>query len=251
MLADLPGGPTTCRTTSDVIINRRGRRADDLLGLTFGGGASAAPQRAAVATQPRRRVLTSNFAEAGGFVRSPRPGSTAPDLQLHFVVGMVDKPRPRRRQGSRHELRHICFAAAALARHGATGLRPTPLRRAADRPAASWRTSRRRAACWSAASSSCAHLRAAGASRRVRAGPLARHGLCRGVEDRRRDPRRASAAPRRHDLPPGRNLPHGLGRDAPWSTRSCACADVAGPARGRTASVDTHAGRAATPTRRR
>jgi choline dehydrogenase-like flavoprotein len=37
----------------------------------------------------RRGLLTSNFAEAGGFVRT-RPELTRPDLQLHFVVGMVD-----------------------------------------------------------------------------------------------------------------------------------------------------------------
>jgi choline dehydrogenase-like flavoprotein len=37
----------------------------------------------------RRGVLTSNFAEAGGFVRT-LPELTRPDVQLHFVIGMVD-----------------------------------------------------------------------------------------------------------------------------------------------------------------
>jgi choline dehydrogenase-like flavoprotein len=37
----------------------------------------------------RRGVLTSNFAEAGAFVRT-LPGQARPDLQLHFVIGMVD-----------------------------------------------------------------------------------------------------------------------------------------------------------------
>ena len=41
----------------------------------------------------RRGMLTSNFAEAGGFVRSG-PQERAPDLQLHFVVGkLVDHGR--------------------------------------------------------------------------------------------------------------------------------------------------------------
>jgi choline dehydrogenase-like flavoprotein len=38
-------------------------------------------------------MLTTNFAEAGGFVRS-RPEETIPDLQLHFVIGkLVDHGR--------------------------------------------------------------------------------------------------------------------------------------------------------------
>lgn len=36
----------------------------------------------------RRGPLTSNFAEAGGFIRS-QSGETVPDLQLHFVVGKL------------------------------------------------------------------------------------------------------------------------------------------------------------------
>ena len=37
----------------------------------------------------RRGVLTSNGAEAGGFIRS-RPDVDRPDLQLHFCIGIVD-----------------------------------------------------------------------------------------------------------------------------------------------------------------
>jgi choline dehydrogenase-like flavoprotein len=41
----------------------------------------------------RRGMLTTNFAEAGGFIRS-QPGEPLPDLQLHFVVGkLVDHGR--------------------------------------------------------------------------------------------------------------------------------------------------------------
>jgi choline dehydrogenase-like flavoprotein len=37
----------------------------------------------------RRGMLTTNFAECGGFLKLS-PESSAPDLQLHFVVGIVD-----------------------------------------------------------------------------------------------------------------------------------------------------------------
>ncbi|MFG3757468.1 hypothetical protein ACGE32_34540, partial [Klebsiella pneumoniae] len=37
----------------------------------------------------RRGMLATNFAEAGGFIKS-RPDLADPDLQLHFVVAMAD-----------------------------------------------------------------------------------------------------------------------------------------------------------------
>jgi choline dehydrogenase-like flavoprotein len=41
----------------------------------------------------RTGMLTTNFAEAGGFIKS-QPGETMPDLQLHFVIGkLVDHGR--------------------------------------------------------------------------------------------------------------------------------------------------------------
>jgi choline dehydrogenase-like flavoprotein len=41
----------------------------------------------------RRGMLTTNFAEAGGFIRS-RPEEATPDLQLHFVIGkLIDHGR--------------------------------------------------------------------------------------------------------------------------------------------------------------
>ena len=41
----------------------------------------------------RRGILTTNFAEAGGFIKSA-PGEALPDLQLHFVVGkLIDHGR--------------------------------------------------------------------------------------------------------------------------------------------------------------
>ncbi|MES2101569.1 MAG: choline dehydrogenase [Pseudomonadota bacterium] len=41
----------------------------------------------------RRGILTTNFAEAGGFIKSA-PGEALPDLQLHFVIGkLIDHGR--------------------------------------------------------------------------------------------------------------------------------------------------------------
>lgn len=71
----------------DIIINRRAD-SNELMGLSLPGGAKLAGGVWQWRTQ-RDGVLTSNFAEAGGFVRSG-PDVDRPDLQLHFIIGMVD-----------------------------------------------------------------------------------------------------------------------------------------------------------------
>lgn len=71
----------------DIIINRRVDNSD-LFGVSLPGAVKLlrAMQRW---RRERRGVLTSNFAEAGGFVRT-LPGLARPDVQLHFVIGMID-----------------------------------------------------------------------------------------------------------------------------------------------------------------
>ena len=85
-VADLPVG-NNLHDHPDITINRR--VADtDLLGFSFVGGLKLL--RAIRRWQRERRgVLTSNFAEAGAFIRT-LPELERPDLQLHFVIGMVD-----------------------------------------------------------------------------------------------------------------------------------------------------------------
>ncbi len=84
--ADLPVGENL-QDHLDVIINRR-VASTDLLGLSPVGAWNLL--RAIFEWRRERRgLLTSNFAEAGAFVRT-LPGLTRPDVQLHFVVGMVD-----------------------------------------------------------------------------------------------------------------------------------------------------------------
>lgn len=85
-IADLPVGENL-HDHPDIVINRRVANTD-LLGFSFVGGVKLL--RAIVRWRRERRgVLTSNFAEAGAFVRT-LPGIERPDLQLHFVIGMVD-----------------------------------------------------------------------------------------------------------------------------------------------------------------
>lgn len=84
--ADLPVG-RNLQDHLDVIINRR-VASTDLLGLSPVGAWNIL--RAIFEWRRERRgLLTSNFAEAGAFVRT-LPELTRPDVQLHFVVGMVD-----------------------------------------------------------------------------------------------------------------------------------------------------------------
>jgi choline dehydrogenase-like flavoprotein len=86
VLADLPVGDNL-HDHLDITINRR-VASTDLLGYSAIGACKFA-WAANRWRRERRGVLTSNFAEAGAFVRS-RPEETRPDLQLHFVIGMVD-----------------------------------------------------------------------------------------------------------------------------------------------------------------
>jgi choline dehydrogenase-like flavoprotein len=67
-----------------------GRRVDstDLLGVSARGGVRLV-REVLRWRRERRGLLTSNGAEAGGFACS-EPGLSRPDLQLHFVIGMVD-----------------------------------------------------------------------------------------------------------------------------------------------------------------
>jgi choline dehydrogenase-like flavoprotein len=64
----------------------------DLLGLSFTGAINAI-RGIFEWRRARSGMLTTNFAEAGGFIKS-QPDEILPDLQLHFVVGkLVDHGR--------------------------------------------------------------------------------------------------------------------------------------------------------------
>jgi choline dehydrogenase-like flavoprotein len=86
VLADLPVG-LNLQDHLDVVINRRVDNTD-LLGLSPAGVVKLL-RAIGRWRRERRGVLTSNFAEAGVFART-LPELTRPDVQLHFVIGMVD-----------------------------------------------------------------------------------------------------------------------------------------------------------------
>jgi choline dehydrogenase-like flavoprotein len=52
-------------------------------------------------------MVTSNFAEAGGFLKTD-PEEPAPDIQLHFVIGMVDDHSRKKRLGHGFSC-HVCL----------------------------------------------------------------------------------------------------------------------------------------------
>jgi choline dehydrogenase-like flavoprotein len=87
LVANVPGVGQNLQDHLDIVINRRVDNTD-LLGFSLPG---AVKLMRAISRwrRERRGVLTSNFAEAGAFVRT-EPHLVRPDLQLHFVIGMVD-----------------------------------------------------------------------------------------------------------------------------------------------------------------
>ena len=74
----------------------------------------------------RRGMLTTNFAEGGGFLKS-RPELPVPDLQLHFVVALVDSHARKLHWG--HGLScHVCLlrpqSRGSVSLHGANPALP-------------------------------------------------------------------------------------------------------------------------------
>ena len=77
----------------------------DTLGISFAGTLRVLRELGRFRRE-RRGMLTSNFAECGGFLRT-RPELDAPDIQVHFVTGLVDDHARRIRLG--HGLScHVC-----------------------------------------------------------------------------------------------------------------------------------------------
>ena len=89
---DLPGVGANLHDHIDVVQVVNAPHLTDLFGISLTGAVSAIKgifewRRA------RTGMLTTNFAEAGGFIKS-RPDLAQPDLQLHFVIGkLVDHGR--------------------------------------------------------------------------------------------------------------------------------------------------------------
>lgn len=92
VLHDLPGVGQHLHDHPDVVQVMDAPDLKDLFGISPSGMLS---QLRGVLEWRRSRtgMLTTNFAEAGGFIKSD-PAEPAPDLQLHFVIGkLVDHGR--------------------------------------------------------------------------------------------------------------------------------------------------------------
>jgi choline dehydrogenase-like flavoprotein len=89
---DLPGVGKALHDHVDVVQVLDAPHLTDLFGISFAGAMRAA--RAIVEWRRHRSgMLTTNYAEAGGFIRSS-PDVERPDLQLHFLVAkLVDHGR--------------------------------------------------------------------------------------------------------------------------------------------------------------
>jgi choline dehydrogenase-like flavoprotein len=92
VLHDLPGVGENLHDHPDVVIVANAPHLKDLFGLTLGGLVRAV-KGLFEWRRHRTGMLTTNFAEAGGFVKS-QASEAIPDLQLHFVIGkLVDHGR--------------------------------------------------------------------------------------------------------------------------------------------------------------
>ena len=101
---DLPGVGANLHDHPDVVLGYASA-SRDLLGLSFG---ALAPLLSAIARyrRERRGMATTNFAEAGGFLKT-RSDLPQPDVQLHFVVAVVEDHARKLRWG-RGMTCHVC-----------------------------------------------------------------------------------------------------------------------------------------------
>jgi choline dehydrogenase-like flavoprotein len=86
-LHELPGVGRNLQDHVDVVLVYDAPQLTDLFGLSVKG---ALNMLRGIFEWRRQRsgMLTTNFAEAGGFIRS-QAGEPIPDLQLHFVIGKL------------------------------------------------------------------------------------------------------------------------------------------------------------------
>lgn len=104
LVHDLPGVGANLQDHLDAILHKR-VAAPELFGVSLGALARLFGEFRRYRRE-RSGLMTSNFAEAGGFVRSA-PGLVEPDLQLHFVVGMADDHMRRLNWGHGFSC-HVC-----------------------------------------------------------------------------------------------------------------------------------------------
>jgi choline dehydrogenase-like flavoprotein len=80
-------------------------RSPHLFGFTLRGMARL-PSEIKRWQRERKGLLTTNFAESGGFIKTD-PALPRPDIQLHFVIGLVDDHARKRHFATGYSL-HTC-----------------------------------------------------------------------------------------------------------------------------------------------
>jgi choline dehydrogenase-like flavoprotein len=86
-LLDLPGVGQNLHDHMDVVQMLDAPQLTDSIGISVGGSVKTLKAISEWRNQ-RTGMLTSNVAEAGGFVKSD-PSEATPDLQLHFVIAKI------------------------------------------------------------------------------------------------------------------------------------------------------------------
>ena len=101
----LPGVGRNLQDHPDFTFGYRSR-STDLLGYSLKGFRRLATE-ARRYKRDRHGMVTTNFAEAGGFLKTDR-ALAAPDIQLHFVVGLVDDHARKKHWGHGFSC-HVCL----------------------------------------------------------------------------------------------------------------------------------------------
>jgi choline dehydrogenase-like flavoprotein len=102
---DLPGVGQNLQDHPDFVFKFRAKSLD-LLGVSAGGSLRMAREFWRYQKQ-RRGMLTSNGAEGGGFLKTDA-SLTAPDIQLHFVMAMLDDHARKLHLGHGYSC-HVCL----------------------------------------------------------------------------------------------------------------------------------------------
>jgi choline dehydrogenase-like flavoprotein len=104
VVADLPAVGRNLRDHVDFVIAYESPRKD-LIGFMPGDIVNAC--RSAIRYRRERQgIFTSNIAEAGGFLKTS-PELAAPDIQLHFCIGILES-HGRRLHARRGFSTHVC-----------------------------------------------------------------------------------------------------------------------------------------------
>jgi choline dehydrogenase-like flavoprotein len=105
VLHDLPGVGRNLQDHPDFVFKYRAKSLD-LLGISAGGSARMVREFWRYLTN-RRGTLSSNGAECGGFLKTDAALS-APDIQLHFVMAMLDDHARKLHLGHGYSC-HVCL----------------------------------------------------------------------------------------------------------------------------------------------